>query len=382
MSKIYQTIIIGAGPAGLIAGKYLEDSLILDKKEEIGKPIQCGEGISKKALQFQGIKPDSSWISAEIFNSEFIMPNNKAIKTSCPESLGYIIDRMKFEKDLANRVKSEIKLNTEVVNLKLQDGIWGVLTKSGEIFKSKYIIGADGFNSIVKQKVFPGNQIGYEILPAIGYLVETEKEIDQKTVKFYFDNEKYKQGYVWIFPKGKNRANIGLGSKEGSLREKFNDFLENVVKKKYRNYKLLENKSGAIPLRTNKKLKIYKNGAILVGDAAGLADSLFKGGMTQAMHSAKIAAESILSKEIDLYELKIQKMPFSDPKLLEVREILYSFNSRFLSKLGNIFEDRDTSYLKTLPGITEILFLSLITGNIFKLRKLLSTWEKNCDYLW
>ena len=32
MNKIYQTIIIGAGPAGLIAGKYLENALILDKK--------------------------------------------------------------------------------------------------------------------------------------------------------------------------------------------------------------------------------------------------------------------------------------------------------------------------------------------------------------
>jgi len=34
--KIYETIIIGAGPAGLIAGRYLKDALILDKKKEIG----------------------------------------------------------------------------------------------------------------------------------------------------------------------------------------------------------------------------------------------------------------------------------------------------------------------------------------------------------
>ena len=68
MSKIYETIIVGAGPAGLIAGKYLADSLILDKKREIGTPVQCGEGISEQALKFQGIKADPAWSSAKIYS--------------------------------------------------------------------------------------------------------------------------------------------------------------------------------------------------------------------------------------------------------------------------------------------------------------------------
>jgi len=67
MPHNYQVIIIGAGPAGLIAGQHLNEAVILDKKEEIGKPVQCGEGISKKALEIQGIKPDKEWISCEIY---------------------------------------------------------------------------------------------------------------------------------------------------------------------------------------------------------------------------------------------------------------------------------------------------------------------------
>ena len=382
MNKIYQTIIIGAGPAGLIAGRYLENSLILDKKQKIGNPVQCGEGISKKALEFQGIKPDPSWITAEVYNSEFVMPNGKAIKTFCTESVGYIVDRVKFEESLAKKVKSEIRLNQEVADLKLQNGIWEVTTKSGEIFKSKYIIGADGYSSIVKRKIFPENQKGYEILPAIGYLVETEKEINQKTVKFYFNNEKYNQGYAWIFPKSKNSANIGLGSKEGNLTKKLNNFLENIVKKEYGNYKLLENKSGVIPLRTDQELKISKDGAMLVGDAAGLADSLFKGGITQSMSSAKIAAECILKDEVNLYESKIRKMPFVDPKLVEARKILYSFDNKFFNKLGELLKDKNASCLQTLPGIIKVFFDPYLAKNIFKVHKLLSIWNKNRNHLW
>ncbi len=56
----YQTIIIGAGPAGLIAGRNLKDFLILDKKSQIGEPVQCGEGISAGALKKQQIEPNDS----------------------------------------------------------------------------------------------------------------------------------------------------------------------------------------------------------------------------------------------------------------------------------------------------------------------------------
>ena len=119
MEKIYQTIIIGAGPAGLIAGQYLEDALILDKKQEIGKPVQCGEGISRKALEMQRIEPNPDWISCEIHKVERIMPNGKAIGSFHQEPIGYVIDREKFEKYLARSSKAKIKLNTEVVKVLL-----------------------------------------------------------------------------------------------------------------------------------------------------------------------------------------------------------------------------------------------------------------------
>lgn len=63
------------------------------------------------------------------------MPNNKSIKACRPKFSGYIIDRVKFEQYLATKVKSKIKLNTEVIDLKLKNRIWEVFTKTVETFK-------------------------------------------------------------------------------------------------------------------------------------------------------------------------------------------------------------------------------------------------------
>jgi digeranylgeranylglycerophospholipid reductase len=172
----YQTIIVGAGPAGLLAGRYLGNSLILEKKKEIGKPVQCGEAISRRALAFQDIKPSSDWVCCEIHRLARIMPNGKSMGAWHKKPIGYVIDRDRFEKHLAGNCQAEIKLNTEVVDLSQKNNLWEVITKNGEVFRAKYVIGADGPFSIVRRKVFPENEQKIDFIPAIEYLVETERD--------------------------------------------------------------------------------------------------------------------------------------------------------------------------------------------------------------
>lgn len=380
--RTYKAIIVGAGPAGLIAGRLIEDCLLLDKKEEIGKPIQCGEGISNKALQRQGIKPDPAWICSQIRIVSRVMPNNKCFGRYHEEDLGlgYVINRTNFEKFLAGKIISKIKLNSRVVNIENRNDLWQVYTQDNQVYRSEYILGADGPNSTVRREVFPENENRMDFFPAIEYLTEIEKPLDLKKIEMFFDAEKYCQGYAWIFPKSKNTANIGLCGKNINL-SIFNQFLEQVVKVKYGFYRLLENKSGAIPI-AKPGLTPVKDKVLLIGDAAGLADPFFKGGMSQAMLSAKIAAQCISSNKTSSYKKNLQSIGLLNKKTYKAAQTFYSLDNQVFNELGEVLESKGTSYLKTGKGIKQIFKKPVLRKNLIKIFLSFKAWWKNRDYLW
>jgi len=371
MPKTFQTIIVGAGPAGLIAGKYLKDALILEQKKEIGRPIQCAEAISQTALEEQGIKPSPDWISAVIDEVEVIAPSGKKIKIKV-DKLGFILDRPVFEKFLAKKCQAKIQLNQKVVDIKKEENGWKLKTQRGLVFESQYLIGADGPLSIVRRKIF-NEKVG--LLPCIEYLVKLEKEIKNEVMRMYFDKEKFPDGYAWIFPKSSNTANIGLGGKR-DLDKTFQYLMETRVRPEFGPYQLLENKSGVVPWG-GAKIKLFQDNAFLVGDAGALADPIFGGGINNAMISGRIAAESILSGKPHLYERKIKKLPSFSAELLSAQKILYSMPNPVLNQLAEILEKKDVFYLKTIPGILEILSKEHLRKNFSKIVKFFLILEKN-----
>jgi digeranylgeranylglycerophospholipid reductase len=372
MEKTFETIIVGAGPAGLMAGRYLKDALILEKKEEIGKPVQCGEGLSKRFLDRYKIKPDPNWISID--NTKIILPNKKEINFFAKREL-FIIDRTNFEKFLASQSRAEIQLKKRVIDFEREKNFWKVKTENGEIFKSKYLIGADGPLSIVRRKVFKKE---IRILPCIEYLVELEKGIETSEIKIYFDKEKFPSGYAWIFPKSEHSANIGLGIVgKGNLNLIFKDFLENTVKREFGNFELLENKSGPVPWEGS-LIKLVKDNACLVGDAGSLVNPISGGGIGNAMISGELAAKSILSGKIDSYELKIKSLPdFSDDLFLAQR-ILYSFSNQTFNEIGEVLEKvgGDILNFKNPQVISAFLAKPNLRKNIPKFLKLYSIYKK------
>ena len=185
MEKVFNTIIVGAGPGGLSAGRYLKDALILDQKKEIGLPVQCAEGLSKRFLDEMDISPEPEWISATIDTTQIVLPNGKEINLYFPGQ-SYVIDRKGFEKFLARMSQAEICLGQRVVDIEKRGSLWEVKTRQGKIFRSRYLIGADGPFSIVREKVF-GQKI--RVLPVVEYLVELTNSLDTSKLLIYLDKD-------------------------------------------------------------------------------------------------------------------------------------------------------------------------------------------------
>lgn len=372
MEKTFETIIVGAGPGGLVAGRHLKNALILDPKKEIGRPIQCAEGLSKRALEREGIQPDPAWISAVIDATQFILPNGKIITLS-EKGQGYILDRPGFEKFLAGQSLAEIRLGKRVIDAERKNDLWEITSSDGEKFRAKYLIGADGPASIIRQKVFKEKT---DFLPCLDYLMKTERETDISTMKMYFDKERFPSGYAWIFPKSRNTANIGLGTSR-KLKEAFEDFMENTVKKELGSYELLENKSGIVPWG-GARLELFKDNVFLVGDAGALADPIWGGGIANAMISGRMAADLILAKRPELYEQKIKSMRFFSKDLLSAGKIFYSLDNTTLNGIGEVFEKRGGNifYLKNRSIFFDFLSRPNLRKSIVKFLKLLFYYYK------
>ena len=113
---------------------------------------------------------------------------------------------------------------------------------------------------------------------------------------FYFGSKVAPLGYIWIFPKGDDIANVGVGVR-GNLSGKGGklavDYLNEFVKRKFPEGKILGLVGGAVPVGYGLP-RIVADGIMLIGDAAHHSDPISGGGIANAMHSGKFAAKAAI----------------------------------------------------------------------------------------
>ncbi|MEM3366240.1 MAG: NAD(P)/FAD-dependent oxidoreductase, partial [Candidatus Methanomethyliaceae archaeon] len=217
----YDAVVVGAGPAGLMAARKIAKKgfsvLILEKEKDLGARA-CAEAVSASAFETAEIPPSPS-LTSNVINGAYVFPpdESKAVKIAGGNYKGYILNKPLFLYALASKAASagcDIQMRSEVKGIKIEDGRARSLVyeRKGEIqsVNFKYLVGADGVGSVVARGC--GFEMGsYEIIPTIQYVMVNCNIPERDMIRVYMGNEVAPLGYVWVFAKNEYMANVGIG---------------------------------------------------------------------------------------------------------------------------------------------------------------------------
>jgi digeranylgeranylglycerophospholipid reductase len=279
-------------------------TLLIEKRQEIGSPLRCAEGISESWMQECHIRRDPAWISWIPEAARIFAPNGKSALLAperAGDEVGIVVERALFDKALARRAAeagARILLKTSATGMIAQNGvICGVTGRSmGEEIEIRagITIAADGYESQVGR--WSGLDTSLEpadIISAFQYRLCNVRN-DSRYCDFYLGSCA-PGGYIWSFPKGPGVANVGIGVPASILHEpgQVKDYLDRWIAAQpaYAEGQALEMVAGGVS--TNKPLsKTVAAGLMLVGDAARLVNPLTGGGIANACISGKLAGET------------------------------------------------------------------------------------------
>ncbi len=377
-------LVIGAGPAGSTAAKHAAlggaDVILIDKKSEIGAPKRCAEGVSMGGLESLGIKPNPQWITRKIEGVRLVSPNGTSVwltsdRVELPEA-GYILERKVFDKHMAMdaaRAGSKIMIKTLARSLerKDDDGYLVNLETMGEEFqiKARIIIAADGPESRVarwaglKTATKPKDMESAAQFEMVG--VEME---DSHCIEFYFGSVA-PGGYAWIFPKGDDIANVGLGvlstKTSKSAYEHLLEFVEDCPAT--RDAQPVELNIGGDPVGGMPK-KLVTDGLMVVGDAAGQVNPLTGGGiisgMTGSMLAGRVAAKAMKDNDTSKGRLReYEKLCYDSigkeiDKYLKVKDYMLSLSDDELDSIAEAFKDVEFEKISTTELVKKLVKVS------------------------
>ena len=300
-TKQYDIVIVGAGPAGSTFARIAASNglsvLLLERKNRIGVPVRCGEGVIDSALRLF-YEPRPSWIATTIDKFCFITPNGSSTTVKMKEK-GYVLNREVFDYDLAKFAADEggtVITNANVNGLLFENdkvvGVKGICNSEPFELRAKLVIGADGVESRIGQMAGINTKIKLENIDSGYQKTVSGIKVNRNVCSFHVSNKLTPGGYIWIFPKGNNSANIGIGISGKahingkSAKTRLNEFLDS----KYPNHKVESISVGGIPLSQPIK-RMVTDSVMLIGDAARTVNPLSGSGIILGMKSAVKAAD-------------------------------------------------------------------------------------------
>jgi len=326
-----KTLVVGGGPAGLAcAGRILAlsgiDVTVVERKSKVGENPRCAGAVSRYMMEKVGFSIPGPSIVARLRRVRIYAPNRDYWELKGDEDYGYVLDRTRFEQDMAERVEG---LGGKIVLGNL------VSSKDLEFWQGKYdfIVGADGPVSVVRK------WLGLEGFPPRDVHLGLQKTVmmdyfPRDTVELYFGENVAPGGYAWVFPAGDGTVRIGLGIPVWRG-WRAHQLLENFVQRQVSDYREIVSVAKQIPTAMMPETGVYGN-VLLVGDALPSTDPLTGGGIAQGIASGKAAGRAIAEGNPRSYDRYIDWLRKQNRRRYKLKNVLYSFNDHDFNSLVQV----------------------------------------------
>ncbi len=298
----YDLIVVGAGPGGSTVARYAAELglsvLLLEKRQEIGSPVRCAEGVPHELLT-DFLEPDPAWISARVDKAQIVaLADGQVVQHwQGAGGLGYVLERRVFDRVLAEQAAqagAHVRVKMSVTGLLHRCGtVSGVIAEwQGQPFEieARVVIGADGVESRVGTWAGLDTQLPLRDTMICAQYLLTGIDWDTSCLGYWIDEEIAPGGYAWVFPKGEGRANVGLGIQADLGDQTALSYLNRFVE---REPALAQGSpvtlvAGNVPVALPCQ-RLVADGLMLVGDAARQVDPLTGGGIMNAMTAGRLA---------------------------------------------------------------------------------------------
>lgn len=289
--KHYDAVVVGAGPAGSSASKYMALNglkvLMIEQRLKIGSHIQCAEFVPVVLARYAPLRECD--IAQRVQGIQTYISGKLANTLRAP---GYILNRAAWDE---NQVNLATAAGVSVLTAARVTSVTGRTlsylqgAESSQV-SADFILGCDGPHSIIAKAL---NNRPQKMCAALQHEMTLTRPMEHAAI--YFDFGCY-GGYGWVFPKGKT-ANIGVAVHESwqkSLKTVFDEFCQKVVALgMIQPGTVWSSTGGLIPMGGLAK-NLANEHMLLAGDAAGCTHPVTGAGIMNAVVSGRLAAMAVI----------------------------------------------------------------------------------------